>query len=102
MNVLVPETSQDQSIQNEAAKFVAERRTALWVAVQNFQQGQAPTGCKVVDRYLRRVAALWLGSALWCGCASFWAGAHIRPDGPEVVSSHAKKVGLEARCSERS
>lgn len=51
VGVLVPETCEDRSIRSEAVKFLAERRTAFWVASQNFRAGQAPTGCHLVDRY---------------------------------------------------
>ena len=51
VGVLVPETCEDRSIRSEAVKFLAEKRTAFWVASQNFRAGQAPTGCHLVDRY---------------------------------------------------
>lgn len=48
---LVPETQEQQSIRKEAVHFVAEKRTADWVAAQNFNAGRAPTGSSLVDHY---------------------------------------------------
>ena len=52
VGILVPETPDHQSIRNEAVMFLAERRTAQWVAAQNFRAGRAPTGCSLVDHYV--------------------------------------------------
>lgn len=48
---LVPETQEQQSIRKEAIHFLAEKRTADWVAAQNFNAGTAPTGSSLVDHY---------------------------------------------------
>lgn len=53
--VIGPETRDQELIRAEAIKFLAERRTAHWVAAQNFAAGIAPTGCKLVDHYMREM-----------------------------------------------
>lgn len=50
VGVLAPETAHHARIRAEAVRFLAEMRTAEWVAAQNFAAGRAPTGC-TLDHY---------------------------------------------------
>ena len=51
VGLLAPETIEQQRLRSEAVHFLAEKRTAEWVAAQNFRAGRAPTGCALVDQF---------------------------------------------------
>lgn len=57
-DIFMPVTPEDAAIRTEAVKFLAERQTMEWVAVQNFQLGRAPTALSLVSNFSANLQAM--------------------------------------------